>query len=369
MRNTDRKMWFFLGSGDIILINFAFVLACFLKFDTIELKENYIFLLLVFNFSWILVSSMFSLYTFSRVDHLEHIVSNTIKAGVTHALIITALLFSIKASEQFSRQLILYTYIIDFIVVILWRFIALAFIKRYRVSGYNYRRVVLVGTGSISHQMYKFFQSSQSHGFKLLSVFYYQEAKENYDFSSVDSKDISELEEFCIDNKIDEIYYAMGMNEDNIINNLLSFSDKNMIRLRILPDFSSFLFRKIHVNFYGSLPVITLRDEPLQDEMNRLNESLKVEQKIASESLEARFLYNEFASGVIRQREWLTAAIRVKEEEYESSREKVAHAYGEMRKAEIVRDEAVKNEKQREQTLEQIEIDEIAQNIHRRKIK
>ena len=106
----------------------------------------------------------------------------------------------------------------------------------------------------------------------------------------------------------------------------------------------------------------------LQDEMIRLNESLKVEQKIASESLEARFLYNEFASGVIRQREWLTAAIRVKEEEYESSREQVAHAYGELRKAEIVRDEAVKNEKQRAQTLEQIEMDEIAQTIHRRKI-
>ena len=106
----------------------------------------------------------------------------------------------------------------------------------------------------------------------------------------------------------------------------------------------------------------------LQDEMNRLNESLKVEQKIASESLEARFLYNEFASSVIRQREWLTAALKVKEEEYESSREKVAHAYAEMRKAEIVRDEALKAEKQRGQILEQIEIDEIAQNIYRRKI-
>ena len=106
----------------------------------------------------------------------------------------------------------------------------------------------------------------------------------------------------------------------------------------------------------------------LQDEMTKLDERLKAEQKIASESLEARFVYNEFASGVIRQREWLTAAIRVKEEEYESSREKVAHAYGEMRKAEIVRDEAVKNEKQRVQSLEQIEMDEIAQNIHRRKI-
>ena len=263
-------MWFFLGAGDIILINVAFILSHYLRFDTISFSDNYIFLLLVFNFSWILVSAIFSLYTISRVDHVEHIVYNTIKAGFTHALIITALLFSIKASEEFSRLLILYTYIIDFIIVILWRFIALALIKRYRVSGYNYHRVVLVGTGSISHQMYKFFQSSQSHGFKLLSVFYYKEAKENYDFSGVDFKDISELEQFCIDNKIDEIYYAMGMNEDNIIHKLISFSDKNMIRLMILPDFSSFLFRKIYVNFYGSLPVITLRDEPLQDEMNRM---------------------------------------------------------------------------------------------------
>ena len=106
----------------------------------------------------------------------------------------------------------------------------------------------------------------------------------------------------------------------------------------------------------------------LQDEMNRLNESLKVEQKIASESLEARFLYNEFASSVIRQREWLTAALKVKEEEYESSREKVEHAYGEMRKAEIVLDEALAAEKQRGQILEQIEVDEIARNIYRRKI-
>jgi len=269
MRNTDRKMWFFLGSGDILLLNFAFILSHLYFKDSISLNDHYIFLLLVFNLSWILVSSMFSLYTFSRVEHVEHIVYNIIKAELTHALIITALLFSLQKTG-FERGLILLTYVIDFLLIILWRFIALSFIKRYRISGYNYRRVVLVGTGSISHQMYKFLQSSQSHGLKLLSVFYYKKAKENYDFSGADLKNISELEQFCIDNKIDEIYYAMGMKEDNIIHDLISFSDKNMIRLRVLPDFSSFLFRKIHVNFYGSMPVITLRDEPLQDEMNRM---------------------------------------------------------------------------------------------------
>ena len=104
----------------------------------------------------------------------------------------------------------------------------------------------------------------------------------------------------------------------------------------------------------------------LQDEITRLHEELKSEQKIAAESLEARFLYNEFASSVIRKREWLTAAIKSKEEEYERAREKVTEAYREMRKAEIIRDDLMEKTKKHEQALEQVELDEIAQNIHRR---
>ena len=104
----------------------------------------------------------------------------------------------------------------------------------------------------------------------------------------------------------------------------------------------------------------------LQDEITRLHEELKSEQKIAAESLEARFLYNEFASSVIRKREWLTAAIKLKEEEYERAREKVTEAYREMRKAEIIRDDLMEKTRKHEQALEQVELDEIAQNIHRR---
>ncbi|MAZ98618.1 MAG: hypothetical protein CMM39_04215 [Rhodospirillaceae bacterium] len=104
----------------------------------------------------------------------------------------------------------------------------------------------------------------------------------------------------------------------------------------------------------------------LQDEITRLHEELKSEQKIAAESLEARFLYNEFASSVIRKKEWLMAAIKSKEEEYERAREKVTEAYREMRKAEIIRDDLMEKTKKHEQALEQVELDEIAQNIHRR---
>ena len=82
--------------------------------------------------------------------------------------------------------------------------------------------------------------------------------------------DIDSLEEYCLENKVDEIYYSMSITEKDKMNKLILFSDNNMIRLRIIPDFRSFLYRKVNIDFYGAIPVITLREEPLQDELNRI---------------------------------------------------------------------------------------------------
>ena len=51
---------------------------------------------------------------------------------------------------------------------------------------------------------------------------------------------------------------------------MILFCDDKMIRLRIVPDFSSFKQRKIKTDILGDTPVITLREEPLQYELNRI---------------------------------------------------------------------------------------------------
>ena len=40
-----------------------------------------------------------------------------------------------------------------------------------------------------------------------------------------------------------------------------------MIRLRII-QILGVLYRKVNIDFYGAIPVITLREEPLRDELN-----------------------------------------------------------------------------------------------------
>jgi len=109
-------------------------------------------------------------------------------------------------------------------------------------------------------------------------------------------------------------------------------------------------------------------------EINRLTEkkqsldvSLKQEQDISSSSIEALEQYSKFASRVNKEREIVDDAIAEVENAYLEASRLVNAAYQEVRRAEIIRDEAVKKEAEKLRREQQMEMDEVAQNIHRQK--
>ena len=109
-------------------------------------------------------------------------------------------------------------------------------------------------------------------------------------------------------------------------------------------------------------------------EVNRLTEkkqslelSLKQEQDVSSSSVEVLGQYSKFALRVLKEREMLDEAIVEVEKAYSEANRLVTAAYQEVRKAEIIRDEAAKKEAEKIRRDAQIESDEVAQNIHRQK--
>ena len=109
-------------------------------------------------------------------------------------------------------------------------------------------------------------------------------------------------------------------------------------------------------------------------EVNRLTEkkqslelSMKQEQDVSSSSVEVLGQYSKFALRVLKEREMLDEAIAEVEKAYSEANRLVTAAYQEVRKAEIIRDEAAKKEAEKIRRDEQIESDEVAQNIHRQK--
>ncbi len=267
MKGYSKYFWFIHFIGDVFFINIAFVLMYAIKFETIDFSDKYRFLIIIYNSVWILVALMLQLYELKQLKRLDRILFNLFKAFSFNILILTAILFSLKASE-FSREHLYYTYLILLGLIIFWRYLAVQLIKLYRKSGFNYSRVVIVGGGEVAKQLNTYFNSDNLLGVKLMGVFSDSEITFGIK-EGVVSGDLEVLEEFVLQNNIDEIFYTMPLTYTKKIKDLVDFCDKYMIRIKIVPDFRGFLFKRVNIDFFDDVPVITLREEPLRDFVNR----------------------------------------------------------------------------------------------------
>jgi putative colanic acid biosynthesis UDP-glucose lipid carrier transferase len=50
---------------------------------------------------------------------------------------------------------------------------------------------------------------------------------------------------------------------------MMQQADQDLIRFRIVPDFSHFIDRPVHVDYLYDLPILSVRNEPLQEVMNQ----------------------------------------------------------------------------------------------------
>ena len=236
------------------------------KFETIDFSDNYRFLLLFYNAVWIIVSLTLQLYELSQLKRINKILFNLFKAFGFNILILAAVLFSLKASE-FSREHLLYTYALLFVFIFLWRYISIQLIILYRKLGYNYSSVVIIGGENTAEQLYNYCNSIDGLGIKLMGIF--SDTEISFEFKEgVKSGRLEDLELFALKNDIDEIFYTMPLNKEEI-KDLVDFCDKYMLRFKVVPDFRGFLFKRVNIDFFDDVPVITLREEPLRDFVNR----------------------------------------------------------------------------------------------------
>ncbi len=118
--------------------------------------------------------------------------------------------------------------------------------------------------------------------------------------------------------------------------------------------------RRALAEIQAEVDALIQKSEALEDEVER-------EKEIAATSFEASISYNAFANSVILRREEIAAEIAERQEAVDEANQEMLEAFQELRKAEIVRDAFDEQERLKEARRDQIELDEIAQTLHRRK--
>ena len=266
MRGYSRYFWFIHFLGDLILINLSFLLSYFYKFDSLIQDDRYLFLLLIFNFIWMFTAFMLDLYAIKRLRRVDRILFNLIRACIINVFALAAVLFSLNDDSPFSREHLYYTYIGVFILVLLWRYISIKLIFLYRRYGYNYDRVLIVGGGDVAKGLHDYFFSDDILGIKLLGIF---SDKKLIFKTDISIESIDRIKDFSIENEIDEIYYTLPLTNTEDIQDLVDFADQNLIRFKVIPDFRGFPLRRVNIDFFDNVPVLSFRKEPLKDSISR----------------------------------------------------------------------------------------------------
>ncbi|MNX60670.1 UDP-glucose:undecaprenyl-phosphate glucose-1-phosphate transferase [compost metagenome] len=80
-----------------------------------------------------------------------------------------------------------------------------------------------------------------------------------------------DIENFIMNEKVDEMYVALHIDNIEIINKLTHICEHHMVRIKFIPDFQLYTkSNKVELSFYENTPVLMFRPEPLEFTVNRL---------------------------------------------------------------------------------------------------
>lgn len=256
----------FLLIADFIILDFSCKLSYFLRFGPErDYEDHYISFFVIFNLAWVASALFNNIYSLDNLSTFKKLFTNLFYAIVLHLLLMLAYIVSFKAHD-FSRLFIFYSYIISIDSIIVFRILFILFLKYFLKTGINDKKVVIVGAGYAGNELYHYFIKDRSRGYKFMGFF--DDAPELP--SLMIKGKIRHLKDYCIRENIEEIYYALPLNDTELIKEIADFADDNFIYFKIAPDFRGLVQKKVNIDFYENIPIMTFRREPLGILFNRI---------------------------------------------------------------------------------------------------
>lgn len=257
-----------IGIGDMFVLNIVFVLVFNLLGETYThaIAYNQREVLLLLNFCYLFSLYFVPLQLHLSVVFIDKIVQRAFSLVTVLTLLFATCLIFLNVGDLMATFLLAY-YVVALVLFALWRVFVRLSLKLYRRKGYNFKRVVIVGAGKNGMELYQVMKDDLSYGFNVCGFFddnvALKEALPNY-LGNTD-----EVEDYVLAHDIDEIYCTLPGTNDGKIVRLLNFAEKHMVRFYIVPEFYRNVKKSMVMEVMESIPLLTIRREPLQSMYNR----------------------------------------------------------------------------------------------------
>lgn len=268
-RQFERYLQITLILLDLVALNLLYLL-CQIIFDEkigFRIMNAYLLYWVISIASWLLLSFFFRTYAEKRIMSFEAFTKRTAQVYLIWIIFIMFYLF-FSRELSISRLFIVSTIISFGFGLLISRFIYLGIYKYFRNSDLIVKRVIILGYNDTSKKLAKYFEED---GINTQLMGYIEDDKNINELSNYPVlSDIRETLKVAKQLNVQEIFSTISPEQNNDIYSLMHQSEKECIRFKIVPNFSSFITREVHIEYFGDIPILSLRSEPLDDVSNRI---------------------------------------------------------------------------------------------------
>jgi putative colanic acid biosynthesis UDP-glucose lipid carrier transferase len=222
--------------------------------------------LIYINIFWIIIAYFVGVYNFNRYTKVPQIITQLFFQFTVFSLAYFTYYALFDELLNAKHQIKFLTCV--FLGITVFRTIYFYGLRRYRLEGYNYRNVVVVGANQGVNSLINFFNKRADFGFRYKGYFDNKnKSKPNY------LGEIDTCFDYVQQNEIDEIYCSIASLSIEDINKFIEFADDNVKVIKLIPD-SKELFSKMTLEYYGYVPVLAVRKLPFENPLIKASKRL-----------------------------------------------------------------------------------------------
>lgn len=200
-------------------------------------------------FLWTVIANYTNFYEVYRFTAQSDIVVKIVKQLALFSLVFITLLFTTQ--RVVSVTIVIKYLLLLTVVVSLFKFGIYYLLKKYRkIFGGNYRNVIIIGQSDQSQELSDFFKKNNDFGYKLQNVF-------------SNTIPFVEIISFITTHNIDEIYCDLNSISKECSDEIIAFAHANFKTIKLIPD-NSALSHNMFLDYYGYIPLISIRKTPLE---------------------------------------------------------------------------------------------------------
>ena len=220
---------------------------------------------------YLLLYSIFHLYTPRRVQRSRVELANISKANAIGVLTFTLILYLGGKNPyfyNFSRAMVLTFFAINTLAETLVRNIIRRVLRSMRSKGYNQKHILLIGYSQAAEEFIDRILANPEWGYHIHGMLdNYHPAGFTYRKVAVLGK-IEELDALLEKNTLDEIAITLSLKEYENLKSIVAACEKSGVHTKFIPDYNRFIPTRPYTEDLQGLPVINIRHVPLNDLLN-----------------------------------------------------------------------------------------------------